>query len=503
MTEQPADGAAPVPTRAQRRRQKSWFARRRARRNARRRTKRMNARPEPAVEADPPTGELVVEERVVEELVLEEPAVEEEPAPEPEPESEPETETETEPPDSVARRSRRTRPRPNPKPKRTSARPNPNPNRTVGSSSRFWARTMPAIAGALAILVAIGVIVRAANEEPETRRPPARSSGTPAPGTLLLVHHRPQVGNDLIVLLGADRATGSALLIPVATQLDVPALGVATLGAIPVDDGGARLATGVENVVGIGIGHTVVLDDAGLTAILGPAAPIPVTLAGEVEILLPPVSYPVGEQDLSSAQATELLVGPQSVNELDRLVTAGTVIEAWLDRLRDPEIARRTAGLQTNLEALIAAAAAPDHRLDTLPVDSIAITGGERFAVREADVVAYVQRAFPRERLGTGQGRPRVEVLNGTGFLGVAQAVAEKVVPAGGKITLTENVRGFGQNSTEIVYYQDEWRDSAQRLLDAMGCGSLRKARKDLGISDVTIVVGADCPQYGAPEGNS
>ena len=81
------------------------------------------------------------------------------------------------------------------------------------------------------------------------------------------------------------------------------------------------------------------------------------------------------------------------------------------------------------------------------------------------------------------------------------KAVADKVVPAGGKITLTENIQGFGQKVTEVVYFQDRWRDGARRLLDAMGCGSLRKARKDLGISDVTIVVGSDCPQYGAPEG--
>ena len=84
----------------------------------------------------------------------------------------------------------------------------------------------------------------------------------------------------------------------------------------------------------------------------------------------------------------------------------------------------------------------------------------------------------------------------------MAQAVADKVVPAGGKITLTENLPGFGEKTTQIVYYKDRWRPSAQRLLVAMGCGSLRHATKDLGISDVTIVVGADCPQYGAPEGS-
>ena len=360
---------------------------------------------------------------------------------------------------------------------------------------------MPAIGGALALLVVVGVIIRSADDGTKVRRSVVRSVKPVGAGTLLLVHHSALFGNDLIVLLGRDRASGSALLIPAATQLDVPALGVATLGAISVDDQGARLATSVENVVGVRVDRTVVLDDAGLTAVMGPSAPLKVVLSAQVEILAPPATFVAGDQELSAAQSTQLMVGPQPVNELDRLVSSGTVLDAWLGRLKVPAVARQTTDLQSGLAPLVATALAPDHQINTLPVDSIAITGGERFAVREPDLVAYVRRAFPRERLGSDRGRPRVEVLNGTGFLGVAQAIADKVVPAGGKITLTENIQGFGQNVTEVVYFQDQWRDGAQRLLDAMGCGSLRKARKDLGISDVTIVVGSDCPKYGAPEG--
>lgn len=523
MTEQPADGAAPVPTRAQRRRQQSWFGRRRARKNARRRTRRVNnvivvddAADEASSTPDAVDPEQVVVDAPVDLDLTVEPEVGTEPevSTESDVDTAPDVDTEPEvgsdegvdalvddgldgghppsedPPAEPAPRSRRTR-RPPPQPSRTRPR----------SMSPFWTRTMPAIAGALALLVVVGVTVRSADDRTSVRPRAARSVKPVGAGTLLLVHHSALFGNDLMVLLGRDRASGSALLIPSATQLDVPALGVATLGAISVDDQGARLATSVENVVGVRVDRTVVLDDPGLTAVMGPSAPLKVALSAQVEILAPPATFAAGEQDLSAAQATQLMVGPQSVNELDRLVSSGTVLDAWLGRLKVPAIARQTTDLQSGLAPLVATALAPDHQINTLPVDSISITGGERFAVREPDLVAYVVRAFPRERLGSDRGRPRVEVLNGTGFLGVAQAVADKVVPAGGKITLTENIQGFGQNVTEVVYFQDEWRDGAQRLLDAMGCGSLRKARKDLGISDVTIVVGSDCPQYGAPEG--
>lgn len=359
---------------------------------------------------------------------------------------------------------------------------------------------MPVIAATLATLLAVGVIVRSTDGGGDARR----SVGTPkAPiaATVLLVHHSAIYGNDLIVLFGREASLGSILLIPSATQLDVPALGVATLGAMAVDDNGARLANSVENVIGVGVGKTIVLDDAGLTAVIGPAAPLPVTLNGPVDIVAPELKFPAGAQEVSAAQATQLLAGPQAVNELDRLVTVSAVLDGWMTRLKDSGVDRRTEALQADFGPVVETARAPEYRTDTLPVDSIAITDGERFSVREPELTGYVTRAFPKSRLGAGRARPRVEVFNGTGFLGVAQAVADKVVPAGGKITLTENLPGFGEQTTQIVYYKDRWRASAQRLLQAMGCGSLRHATKDLGISDVTIVVGADCPQYGAPEG--
>jgi hypothetical protein len=199
------------------------------------------------------------------------------------------------------------------------------------------------------------------------------------------------------------------------------------------------------------------------------------------------------------------MVAPQSGNEVDRLVDVGTVLSGWLDRLQGPAIARATHRIQSGLDPLIASAGAPDRRIETLPVDSIAIGGNERYVVKPVEFASLLGRLFPRARLGTAGRRARTEIYNGTGALGVAQAVAAKVVPAGARILRTDNVDGFGVKQTQIVYYQDSWRGAAQRLVDVMGCGSLRKARpdQDLGIADVTIIVGSDCPAYGAPGGAS
>lgn len=358
---------------------------------------------------------------------------------------------------------------------------------------------MPGIALVLAVAVGIGVVFRASTDDAGS------SASNPVAArdaqSVLLIHHSPLFGNDLIVVAGRDARKGSILLVPPAVKLSSPLRGAETLSEIAIDaDGGTSLANSVENIVGVDVGAPLILDDAGLTALLGPASPLSVNLAEPVELTDRPTRFPQGSQEISAAQGTELLTGAQAVNELDRLVSISAVLDPWLDRLQDRGVAAATVALSEGVAPFVAVADAPDRRIDTLPVQSISTGGGERYQVQEPELLAYVERAFPKLELARGL-RPRVEILNGTGALGVAEVVADVVIPAGGKVTLTENVPGFGVPTTQVVYYEDRWRADAARILRSMDCGSLRKARKDVGVADVTIVVGADCPQYGAPGG--
>ena len=361
---------------------------------------------------------------------------------------------------------------------------------------------MPAIAGLLVVAVVVGAIVRNGQDGGSGHAAKGGPSSPVEDQPVLFVHKGPS-GNDLIAIADRDGAQGTVLLVPVATQLDVPSKGTSVLQDIPTTDGGAQLTNSVENEVGVAIGRTVLFDDAALTAALGPAAPFPITLTDPVGFSDRPAKYRAGAQEVSAAQASELMSAPQSVNELDRLVVVAAVLDGWMDRLRDPAIARATLQQQPALAPLVAAANAPQRRLDTAPVTSIATGGGERFDLRTAELAAFVRRAVPHSQLGDHGHRPRVEILNGTGALGVAQAVADKAVPAGGRVVNSDNLPGFGLTKTQVVYYSDRWRDAAQAILDAMGCGSLRKAGKDVQIADVTILVGSDCPAYGAPGGGT
>jgi hypothetical protein len=82
--------------------------------------------------------------------------------------------------------------------------------------------------------------------------------------------------------------------------------------------------------------------------------------------------------------------------------------------------------------------------------------------------------------------------LNGVGSVGLTQAVAARIVPAGGEVTLTGNVPGFGVAATKVVYYRAGARDDARRFAKALGVGKVIRAADAIDVVDVTVVVGKD-----------
>ena len=264
----------------------------------------------------------------------------------------------------------------------------------------------------------------------------------------------------------------------------------------------ALLQTTIENVLGVDVTKTIVFSDATLTAAAALAAPIRVNLHRAVEFAgTTEPAVPAGERKLTAGEAARLLTATQPGSELDRLVTVQDVMDGWMQRLRNRSVARRTVAAQGSLADLVAAAKAPDRRTDTLPVKSVATGGGERFGPSVKDVRRYLAGAFPNALLYNGARRPRVEILNGTGAVGLAQSIATRLVPAGGQITLTGNVANFGLTNTQVVYYNKRDRPAAERMVRALGCGVLKAAESPIGVVDVTILAGADCFRTGTTPG--
>ncbi len=375
--------------------------------------------------------------------------------------------------------------------------------RLAAERRRFWRVLMPTVAVLLGLTVAAGALIRSDNGDAGgSGRGSGGAAGARGPNTLLLSHRGADGRLDLLVLTGTSGQRAAILLLPTATQVEVPSLGPQALADLPNEGDATLLSTTIENLLGVRVVKTLALDDAALTAALAKAAPIPAELHRAVQFdEATGELFPAGSTHLTAQDAAQLLVHTQPGSELDRLVTVQDVLDGWLGRLRNTRVARATVKATPELAALVAVARARDRRTDSLPVESVTTAGGERFEPRVADVARYVSGAFGNARLGGGTKRPRVEILNGTGAVGLGQSIAGKVVPAGGQVTLTGNVPNFGVANTQIVYYRDADRADAQRLLRALGCGALKKAKRALGVVDVTIVAGADCYGTGDSSG--
>ncbi len=357
---------------------------------------------------------------------------------------------------------------------------------------------VPSVAIAVFGVFFIGQIARDSGDDSGSAPADNVDAGQVASGadTLLLEHRASDGRADLLVVVGPGADGGSSvLLVPSGTLSDVPSLGIQALSDVPTLGEAGLLTTTVENLLGIDIASTATVDDAALVAALAPAAPIPVDLQQEVEITTPGAEaiIPAGRQSLSAEDAARVLTAPESGGEIEHLVTVQAVLDGWMTRLRNDDVAEATLAVRPDLAALVDAADRP-VRVGSLPVDSLATPGGDRFEVRTDDLERYIRRAFPGALLGIDGRRPRVEILNGTGAVGVTQGAARRVVPAGGRVALTGNVPGFDVAETQVVYYRDRDRAAAQRLLEALECGSLRRANKPIDVVDVTVIIGADCP---------
>jgi hypothetical protein len=92
------------------------------------------------------------------------------------------------------------------------------------------------------------------------------------------------------------------------------------------------------------------------------------------------------------------------------------------------------------------------------------------------------------------QGRTKVEVLNGTGRIGVAQKVASLLVPAGLQVVLAGNADNFSHDKTDVIFYDETMEAKARDVVRILGVGRLLLNRFTSGVADITVIVGKDFP---------
>src|SRR5205085_2187495 len=124
----------------------------------------------------------------------------------------------------------------------------------------------------------------------------------------------------------------------------------------------------------------------------------------------------------------------------------------------------------------------------------VGTSAGDVYRVQQGELDALVRRtlagAVPLRR----SGRTRVQVLNGTGEVGLSQRVTVRLVQAPSRplVLFTGNASRFDIATTQIVFYDPRQRRAAQEVRNALGVGRLVLSRDRIDVVDVSVVVGRD-----------
>lgn len=357
-----------------------------------------------------------------------------------------------------------------------------------------------ALAAVVLLVVALaGVVFRMADggdDDAGAGPPRNQDQGPPAPvAPVLVAQPGPGGATSITVFVPAAGGGGTLLLIPPGTMTEVGSLGLEPVARSLELGGPPRLRATVENLLGAAVGEVVVVDDATLAALLAPASPLTVDVPERVEQVgangRVDVLYEAGPTAVTPEDAARFLAARGSGNELARLARHQAFLDAWLTavRARPDSAPTRPPALALAFDAL----AAGTVRTRVLPVEAFGSAGaqGELYRVRADEVARMVASVFPDTARAGAAARPRVQILNGTGAVGLADAVRDKL-GAGFDVRLTGNAGSFDHASTEVVFYDRAERAAAQRVRDALGVGELVFSRRPLDVVDVTIIVGKD-----------
>ena len=204
---------------------------------------------------------------------------------------------------------------------------------------------------------------------------------------------------------------------------------------------------------------------------------------------------------LEAAEVAEVADGTGGV-EIGRDAVRGTEVSSMLDE-PDPG---NVAALQIVLKALATAGASwnesnlsESHNGGHVTEALSALSGSNVVTLQADEVASGVVRSSPEQvsqALVETFGGPAAEatpviVLNGNGVPGIGEGVAERLIPGGFRVAVSQNASEFDHAETLIVVGSPDDVGLAERVRDLLGVGSV-SVSVDSGIAPVTVVVGED-----------
>jgi hypothetical protein len=341
-------------------------------------------------------------------------------------------------------------------------------------------RTIGIVAVAVALLAAGGWSVgrwgspstTAGASSGAARSSPAVFPTQPVPTLLLAVRG---AGAPLVAVVGGGPSP-TILPIPTTLAMTLPGRGdgdTTVLASMPGDE----MRTAASNLVGMWISHYAVTDVDHLVALVDRGGGLRVSLTG-IATLGSDVIGP-GRVTLTGAQVKAYLAvrGP---NELTRWEVVMTAILA-----NPPGVARGDL-LETDnataVSSLLTSAKGAQVRVVPTKVvtDTILLP---MYPQLDESMARYF-----------GVEAPPVPVIleNGSGVPGIGETVARKIVPAGFRVTISDNAQSFHHPVTQVIAVGKDHVPEAHRAQRALGLGKVGVTPVPSGLGDITIVIGKD-----------
>ncbi len=359
---------------------------------------------------------------------------------------------------------------------------------------RFWLLTLPVSIVVLGLVVGAGALLRNVQHESGSGSPPQGALASSPTGTVLIGHKAADGTVDLAMVAGAGHGVkqGSVLFLPTTLQVQAPSLGVQSLRDVARLGDETLLRTSVSNLLGVSMPGVVLLDDAAFAAALAPAKSLTLDVRSPIRTADGSVNLPVGRQVVSAADAARILsMPPASGKEADRIAASQAVMAAWAPTLRTPANSQAVAAAVPALAPFLAVTPAK-LTVDTLVTNPTGTGADQKDQPVAAETLQTVKSDFRDSMLVPDGNRTTVEILNGTGAVGVAKTPAECAVPAGFEVQLTGNVPGFGEAVTLVLYHDAKLRSEAERLAATLATAKVEPSTRDLGVVGLALVVGAD-----------
>jgi hypothetical protein len=325
---------------------------------------------------------------------------------------------------------------------------------------------------------------------------------TPTPTTLLLdiAPDRTLQGVTLITL-PSQEGGGNIIFMPVGTVLPVPLRdpAEAQLREIYAEGGVSALEQRIETMLGAAVTEVVQVPRAQWANLVEPVAPLTVqnptavtttNNAGET------VSFAEGEIQLAPPQVG-LYLQADTEDQADtvRISRHEAFWTAWLAALDEAGESAVPGEGETGVGGVVRGLIGGPRNMLTLPVTPIGIPGVPAI---ESDLFRPIGLAIAGEvptwiPFPTGVGRLRTRLVLGVeDEQDVLPETAHRLVQAGAEIGVVANADAYGVRRTQVVFFRENQREKAQRLLDALGVGTLVKDAGEGETFDVVIVLGQD-----------